>query len=383
LLLFATLVFAQKSKVKDAEGFLKNNKPDEAKKSIEMALDGVDDDKTMESPDTWYIRGKVYLALYEKKPEKNKTALKESVISYKKCLEFFEKESGGKGKEYENMIDIKESVAQLEFNLKDEAEKNLGAKNYAVSLEFYETYLELCSISILNRTDSAIIYKCGIISKNSGNADKAITFFDKCIEMKYLNSMPYQQKAICQMLSNNTKGQIETLKTGIEKNPATSVSLINELMINYMKINKLKDFTSFLAELENKYTSQPAMLALIGYSYTQIGKQDKGNELIKKAYQYNQESFETNFFMGEMYYQQAIQATSEADKLEDSKESEKNQKLLQAQNIFKQSLPHFEKAYKSNKKDLNVIQKLQTVYRKTEKWNESMKMKKLYEELSL
>lgn len=375
LLIINTLA-AQKGEVKDAEKYLEKNDLDYAKRAIDKAVDGKDDEKTLNWPDTWYIRGKVYKALYES-PAPMERDIEVAYEAFKKALDLGDKEMEGKNKDYKEKAEIISHLQKIAGYFLELGKQKNYDKNYDKALSYLQYSLEIQGMPEINKTDSATIFNAGIAAKCSGKFDLAKSYFQKSIDINYKGTDAYFQLADMLKISNKTAEYTASLKAGIEAYPGQCGRLSYELVEYYYDVNNTDAAMAYLEGVNKKYPGKPDILTALGNLHEKNQEKTKALQYYKDAYKLNSISYSTNYHLGFYYYNKAVEFIHEADRITPENKIAFNTKITESNARFEKARPFMEKAYKRDPEDVRAIQKLQTIYRKLGMYRESMEMKKL------
>ncbi len=107
-------------------------------------------------------------------------------------------------------------LAQNPVTLKNDGDKAMAAKQYAVALTDYEKALTVWG---KKPTDNVMIYAMGTCAYSINDMKKALKYFDMSIAAGYNLDMAYQYKACVMTAQKNNDGYIQTLQEGLTKVP--------------------------------------------------------------------------------------------------------------------------------------------------------------------
>lgn len=106
--------------------------------------------------------------------------------------------------------------AQKAETFRNEGNKAMAAKQYAVALANYEKALAAWG----NKpADNAMIYAMGTCAYSINDMKKSLTYFDMSIAAGYNLDMAYQYRACVMTAQKNNEGYLQTLKDGLAKVP--------------------------------------------------------------------------------------------------------------------------------------------------------------------
>lgn len=383
LLILSSVSIAQKSHLKDAEDFFEEGELQKAEKSINLSVDGVDDDKIIDDPETWLIRGNIYTKIYSTPAFTTdiEKELTEAAKSYSKALTLADKEMEGKGRDHKLRPDILAGLKNISQILSKEAKAYHALNKYETELKLLKAKMSLFEHPNALSKDMQTVMQAGIAAKMQNRVDEAIGYFDKVIEAKHRADKPYVHKAEALKMKKEYKDMIAAIEKGAEAYPATSGELLAMAIDYYTKRDMMDKCETYLNGLSEKHAGNVEIEASKGYFYLLKGNKSKANELCKNALQTDPENYLTNYYMGLLYYDKAMEIQHEADtQVDDIMQviHEQNPDVVQQ---LKLALPLMEKAHKLNPENKDVINKLIVIYRKLDMFVKSMDLKKLSEKL--
>jgi tetratricopeptide (TPR) repeat protein len=234
------------------------------------------------------------------------------------------------------------------------------AKDYAAALKSFEFNIKIASSDIyIGVIDSGIYFNAGLAAYNGKMFDKAIPYFDKCIELKYEKTMPYFLKYQSYIaLKDTTKGE-ETLQGAFKLYPDNQ-DVILQLVDHYMKCNRLPDAFSYINIAKSK---DPNNFSLHWAEGVLFMKQEKYNEAITcltKSVELKGDLFDTQFNLGVCYYNKAVELFQKANEIMDA--AKYNVAVGEANTVFINAIPYFEKANSIKPDDVDALKNLKELY---------------------
>jgi len=378
-------MYAQKGHVKDAEKSLESGDLKSAAASIELAIDGRDDEKTMESTDTWLIRGKIYQAITNSTTLKNidNQAVEKAYQSYMNALKYGAIEMEGKKKDHKDKPIIIENLKDVSIKLLEKANLQFEKGKYSEALKLAENRLTISNLPEVGKTDSSAIFFAGLASAKLRKFDEANKYFDKAIEIKYNNAAPFYEKAIIAKVLADNNSYESMLKKGIEQYPDFSGQLTAELITYFDDMNHTQQVINYLEDVKKVNPQSASIIAALGNAYFLIGEQYKAIDLCERAVKIAPNSWETNYYLGSVYYKKACSELMLGDKaVRENKHQEASGYYSTATDTYKRAQSFLEKALTINDKDIDTVKKLQAVYRKTDNWQKATEMKMLFDRLA-
>ena len=276
LLLVAVISKAQQAKVAAAIDFLQHNNLDSAKANINIAIKN---HETSDDAYTWYIRGFVYKAIYNKIDKDNNKSPEriESLNSFKKSLALDVSK--------EHFTDNIKSIKYLLSTIYNDAADALDPVDYKVAIELFNTYQEY--------------YK--LIDPSPEVSQKKEIEFDLALASVYSKVLETDKKANSKflILAKNLYTKILALDpdnisanygiASLYYNQAVNLILTQAVDLDIVNLNAIQDnsvklFKESLPFMEKAYTLDPqrtdAIEGLSGIYYS-LGEEEKSIEYKK------------------------------------------------------------------------------------------------------
>ena len=353
LLLAAALTvgasWAQKTKVKSAENNLNLQQFDQAKIDIDEALVN---ERTINDPNTYITASNVYIELaISGRGDEN---------TLNKSKEFIEKaeELDAKGNEkgkgigrarkaidkfyatYTLKLETYGGIAWNNKNFKDA--KN--AFDYAVWVNKHlkrEAYQEV--------SDTTNIFNAGIAAMNDQDFKMAAERFVKSAELGYDGPNSILRANMCYGELKDSASIEKTLKFGFEKYPENKDVLLTLIQF-YLNADRSKEALVYLDEAIAKDPENVQYYFARGCLNEKVKPEDAVGDY-EKALQKDPNFFNALYNLGVIYYNRGTEKEGEASNERDNKKYEALKK--QADEIFLESAPYFEKAAKSAETENN------------------------------
>ena len=402
--------FAQNMNLNSAESYLDDYERYNGLASLPKAKEKIDlaatNEGTIGKYKTWYVRGKVYLALFDQnlKAEMNKSTeadinkkivaaynvismaeLDEALRSFQKEVELDEKkiysaESGSK-------------IRVIVSHFSDKAYACIRNKNYTDAVTYYERSYEM-KVK-LNTVDTAELKYIAIAAAKLKDYKKAGEKYSKLIEMKYKPEDCYL--ALIQMY--NEAGDTAAVRSSVNKAVAAmpgSYALLIEQINLFLKDGKSEAAVSSINQALAKNANNHELHLVLGQTYNKMafpkdaaGKDGHrpGNfsELVKKAEDEFTKAIEIKadyavglYSAGVFYNNLGADILKQSENLKDPKQVKVQED--KADGLFKKAIPLLEKAHELDPGDKDTMRTLRQLYARTGQ-GETEKYKKLNEEL--
>lgn len=383
--------YAQKANVNKAKNKALMDNPDFAG-AREAILPALKDSITKNDPNTWYVAGlignKENDALLQKAmlnqsfdQDAKGNAIIESYKYFMVCdsLDNLPDKKGKVHPRFEREIKDKlKEYYTLQQNLVSYGAYLFDKKRYADVVKTFDIYLEIPTLKMMKNEipmDSnyyKIAYYDGIAASSAGMHDHAIKIFESLKDKNYepisVYQMLYQEYAD----KKDTVDFVKTLQEGFEKFPKEGWFLQN--LINYYIYSGKTDLA--LKNLDTAIQREPniAQYYLVkGNLEESIGNADLARPAFDKAIELDPKLADAYSGIGRLYYNKAVKILQDANNIKDIKLYNEAQK--KAEDIFRQSLPFFQKASELKPNDIDTKKTLKALYYR-------LKMDKEFEAIS-
>ncbi len=350
--LFASVSFAQNSAVSKAAAAQKKGELDKAKEYIDAAIVH---EKTKEKGKTWYTKGQVYEAIAFSDNEAYKTlvadAVEQAVAAY------------GKAKELEKDGSTYHLFSDQKINGIWEKYINEGADAYSKK-DYKAAIIAFDKTIMVKPSDTTGYLYAAIAAQIEKQYDKTEAYYNTLKTLNYSSTDMYKSLVYIQRAhhKDNDKALI-VVREAREKYPDDADLLKEEINILILtkKTDEAKEKLEEAIKLEPKNANLQYNLAFLN---DQIGNRDKAIEHYKKAIEIKPDYFDALYNVGVMNFNEGAKVLNVANKM-DLKEYQKNgQKYIDEANVlFKEATPYFEKALEIKPTEMALLQNLETIYR--------------------
>ncbi len=403
-------VFAQRIEVQNASNYSRNNDLDKAIESAEKATTHTE---TAEDSKAWYLKGTILMKLddmysmvalakkgltedelNEKYAPLNPTAPNTPLKPESKRK--IKNDDGTKSRRATYLYDVEvifdpdgklESVSEPTNGkfLKEYNNDLLGEaiRSFEKAIKF-NTEEEYVTNSKINLTViSQRYYNTGVNYYTEQNFGEAAEYFNKAFRMgqDYLgvfDTVSYElvnnsiKMEMQQSLNNqDTTAFLKAIELGREKFPEDVFYVISEANV-WLSKNDSEKALACLQEASKMVSDNPEIYYAIGVNYGNLNDTEKAIEAYEKAIELKPDYFEAQYNLGAIYVSKGNDISTEANNLP-FEETEKYEKLIEESNkYFEKSIPHLEKAYELNNKEVTVLTTLREIYARL-KMNDDLK----------
>ena len=359
LLLFIgfSVSYAQPSKIVSCHNYLKRGNLKKAHKVIEEAVtSGKTKEKDMAK--AWYYRGKTYHAIFQSKEEKyqklDADPLGKAVESYQKSLACDKKNKYTK----DNIHNLKVAVSQY-FNL---AIDFYNKENYPRAISSFEAVLKLNEVKEIARLDTQVIYNLALAANKAKDNEKAIIYFEKCLNYKYGGISIYYTLINLYQEKKETEKRLTLIKKGIDDYPNENSQLILLLVNHYLETKQTTEALAYLKIAIEKDGKNASLYFAQGTLFDELKQYEDALKSYNKATELKPDYFDAWYNIGALYNNKAADAIKKSN---DSEEDADYQKYKEeADEAFNLALEPLEKAYALNSEDKNTLISLKQIYYK-------------------
>lgn len=344
--------FAQRGKVNSALNSIDAKDLTKAKEAIDAALVH---HKTVDYPKTYYALGRLAQASYEAKDENLNLYTDPLMVayeSYQKAMEIDEKS------QIDKMIIIQYPILSNDFL--EWAISEFEAENYDKALSAFETLLEIqASDKYMGAVDTAVVFNAGLTAYNAKDYEKAIMYYDKCIEMEYEGGTPYLRKYLTYSDMGDLENAEGTLVEAFQKYPEDNQVLLQ--LIDFYLINEMdQEAFEYINKAKEKDNANFSLYWAEGVLYMKQDKYDEAIEALTNSIELKPDLFDTQFNMGVCYYNKASSMFDAANDIMDN--AKYNAAVEEAMLVFEKSLPYMERARELKPDDMATLTSLRELY---------------------
>ena len=298
-----TSTFAQNNKVVSAFNYMKyDDELDKAKEAIDAAILH---EQTSSKAKTWMYRGHVYAKIASSESEANKklheNPFQVAFDSYMKAYSYDTKRI--------EISDLNQGLISTIGNITNQGIRDFNDKNYEKASKSFES--AIIGSNKFNATDSLSYFYGAVAFKQIKNTEKAVSYFNKCIEIDFEGAQAYNYLADIYSQSGETEMYNTIVKAGRAKYPNDDNLLTAEINIALQG----DDVDKAIANLDQAIEKAPDNATLYyarGNMYEKLGNQkyeasDKAGAqenfgLAKvdyiKSIEIDPNSFDANYNMG-------------------------------------------------------------------------------------
>jgi len=346
LIVFGTLgLRAQKSEVLSAYTLFNINQFSKAKESIDKATVNP---KTKDEARTWAYRSLIYSSLVLDTTKKADLAT--NLDEAKKAIATVQK--------LDTKAEFKDEIKKSNLNIA-QYYSNMGMKAYN-SADFKKAGDYFKQVSAILPNDTTFVLNTVAAYSRAKDTMGIIESYQKLNQFNK-KAQYYYYIATLQKAKKDSLGYKKTLDSGLKAFPKDNSLVVEDL--NYTLSHEKG--SSKIAKIKKAIDLDPSNTSLyvvLGSAYEQLKKPDSAITTYKIAVLKDPNSFEANFNLGAIYFNQAAATIAAANKLPANKVKEYDAAVVKFKKQLEESKPYLEKASSINPKDLNTLRSLREIY---------------------
>ena len=348
---------AQRSKVISLFQLIETGKYDEAKKAIEEA---VEDEKTVEWPVTWYVRGQLCQTAYEegikKKNKKHYELYPDQLYvaydSYEKALEL-----DSRGRIEKQLPPL---YVLLANNFQKLGENQFKDKQYKEALRAFEKALQINQNPMLSVViDSNLIFNTALAAYESRAWEKAVTYLSQLNEHKYSSNVSHLLFNVY-LETHDTLAAEQLLTEDINRYEDNEdlVMLLADLLYEKNEIEKA------VGVLDTAFTQKPDNYICpysIGLIYQKTEQYGRAIAAYKMSVDLAPEEVKIYTNIGTCYYNTGVEIQENARTIANNRIFLEEKKKSESE--FRSAIQWLEKAHEKDPDNQIVIEKLYALYK--------------------
>ena len=371
--LLSLSVSAQNSKIKQAENMLILKQWDEAKKSIDEALQH---EKTKDEPMTYVTAADVYISLAAN--GNCDDCLAKSLEFYNKAIEL-DAIGGPKGKKVGKYAKkIQQAKKELVAKAGEAAAAAYSNKDYKKSLECFLAQDSLSG----DKLDTVLFTNIGITAMQAEMFSVGAEYFLKAARLMKTNAnasvddgvLAYRRAKYCYDQLKDSANVEKSIKEGFEAYPQSS-DIVTELINYYLQAQKNNEALVYLNDAISKDPNNAQYFFARG-CLNEKNSFEAAEADYKTAIGLNGELFNAYYNLAVLYYNKSLEIKTNASAERDM--AKYNAMMAESKEVMAKAAPYFEKAadYATTKElKYDVLSNLQKTYYNIGEYNKSSEVK--------
>jgi tetratricopeptide (TPR) repeat protein len=364
LMLIAVAVSAQKKQKPNINKALKSLQDGQLAEAKAMIDDATTYEKTMNDGKTWYYRGLIYAAIDTTSNSAFKSLADDP---FKTAMESFAKadQMGKAGSEYfttdaSSVIPVTKSQQML---LLANHYLNRGAALYQAD-SLGEAMENFEKTQVVLPDDTIAYFYAGIVANSMEDYDKSIQNLEKYIEKGGTSSDAYSVMINTYSGPKDDKEKaLEVARRAKEKFPDNGEFPKVEIGL-LIEMEKIEEAKKGLEQAVVREPDNKTYHFYLGYVNSKLEKWDEAKKNFEAALRLDPSYFDAQYYLAQVYLIDAGKIMEQVKNLGISAADKKKQAELDKILVekYKIALPHWEKAEKLKPNDLDVLDRLRTIY---------------------
>jgi tetratricopeptide (TPR) repeat protein len=345
----------QKGKVTSALNYIDQGILDKAKENIDQALL---DEKSKDWFNTYFAKGQLCQASFKSENPKYKALyadpLTEAYASYEKAMQL-----DPKGTVKKKML-TGTVYNSLAVNFYNQGSTRFEAKDYAGALQSFQSQIKLTESDVyVGAVDTGMYYNAGLAAVNSGKFNDAVTYFQKCADMKYLGITPYFNMSEAYLALHDT-AKAESVLTGLNAKFPNDKNVTLQLIDLYIKSSKNDEALKYIKVAKESDPNNASLFFAAGIIYLNEFKYDDAIPELTKSVELKGDVYDTQYGLGAAYINKAADMFKAANEIVDVKKY--SDAIDLANTVYAKALPYMEKAHELKPDDVYAMRSLQELY---------------------
>ena len=376
----SVVTFAQKHNIVNASIALRNENFDEAKQYIDEAYNN---ESTSNEAKMWNYRSKIYLEIAKQHKELDSEAIFKATEAHLKCMQ---KDKKGRVivKKWTAEEDVLSGLINCGYLLFNAAIDSYNTEDYKASLKYYSTIFDIIpydsedQLKRGNITKETILFNSFFSSNKMKDNAKSKELLQELININFNEPAIYIHMSNIYMDEGNSDKALEYLALGREMFEMDQ-GLVNTEINLYIQLGRTSELIGKLGEALELDPENDLLLFNRGTIYDQQGDFTNAEADYKASLVINPDAFGTNYNLGALYFNTAIEQNNKANATSNNSTHKKLKSKADA--LFAKALPFLEKAYAIDSKDKNTLLSLKQLYYMNGDYAKSSEMKKTIEGL--
>ena len=376
----SVVTFAQKHNIVNASIALRNQNFVEAKQYIDEAYNN---ESTSNEAKMWNYRSKIYLEIAKQHKELDSEAIFKATEAHLKCMQ---KDKKGRVivKKWTAEEDVLSGLVNCGYLLFNAAIDSYNTEDYKASLKYYSTIFDIIpydsedQLKRGNITKETILFNSFFSSNKMKDNTKSKELLQELIDINFNEPAIFIHMSNIYMDEGNSDNALEYLALGREMFEMDQ-GLVNTEINLYIQLGRTSELIGKLGEALELDPENDLLLFNRGTIYDQQGDFTNAEADYKASLVINPDAFGTNYNLGALYFNTAIEQNNKANATSNNSTHKKLKSKADA--LFAKALPFLEKAYTIDSKDKNTLLSLKQLYYMNGDYAKSSEMKKTIEGL--
>jgi tetratricopeptide (TPR) repeat protein len=276
-----------------------------------------------------------------------------------------------------NAKKIKAGLENLQAKFQTDAYAAYNLHKYYDALSNFEGSLACSSNPLIGTTDTLVTYYAGLIARLAGDNTKALDYFGKALALNYdQNGDLYATYAEVLQAAGDTATSVQTLTEGLAKHPTNQSIIIGLINTFLQQGDDPKKILPYIEQAQQNDPENSSLYYAEGVVYEQMNDGENATLAYKKSLEKDENNFFSNYALGALYFNKAVQIQNDAAMEPDDK---KYAELIKDVDVyFDLSLPYLERAHELQSTEVAVMESLKSLYFRLREKSPEMKQKYEY-----
>ena len=280
--------------------------------------------------------------------------------------------------------DVLSGLVNCGYLLFNAAIDSYNTEDYKASLKYYTTIFDIIpydsedQLKRGNITKETILFNSFFSSNKMKDNAKSKELLQELIDINFNEPAIFIHMSNIYMDEGNSDKALEYLALGREMFEMDQ-GLVNTEINLYIQLGRTSELIGKLGEALKLDPENDLLLFNRGTIYDQQGDFINAEADYKSSLAINPDAFGTNYNLGALYFNTAIEQNNKANAT--SNNSTHKKLKSKADTLFAKALPFLEKAYAIDSKDKNTLLSLKQLYYMNGDYAKSSEMKKTIEDL--
>ncbi|MDD2594977.1 MAG: hypothetical protein PHD11_04080 [Bacteroidales bacterium] len=240
--------------------------------------------------------------------------------------------------------DIAEKLENIHQKLNNEALSLYLIGNYKESSRLFEASLGTYDNDIVKKIDSMNVYYTALVSAMAGDREKAITYYKKCIDMKYYSEgNAFSNLAEIYRTSGDMDACKATLEHGFAQYPQSQGILVGLINLYRETGDDPKKMFDLLHQAQENEPNNASLFYVEGEVYKNLGDIENAAKLFRKSSEVDPNYVFGILNVGILYYDHAVDIQNAAN--EETDDAKYMAYVKEFEESLEKAIEPFEKAF--------------------------------------
>ncbi|MGY6558141.1 MAG: tetratricopeptide repeat protein [Nitritalea sp.] len=384
IVVLSTAAFAQKKVVRSAN---KNFKKDNLEVALQEIQEAAAHEDTKDDPGTYLLKAQILTKMFDQYEEYDMQSVEKGRNAFNAFMETMKMVDMDQNSKIGKDV-YKEEIPGMPDNLRPYSlvSVKLGAFQRAIDTyeedDFEMAYEYFALAADIEPTDTTLNFNAGFLANDLGKPEEAKKFFNRLLEVDDYDKLNAYYFLIQMAVNDNdTEGAYDVVSKARTIYPEDKTLTEFEIQL-LLQMDKLDEAVKSVEAALVEDPDNVNIRLRYGYLKEQSGDIDGALEQYKKTVESQPDFFEGNFYTGALYLDKARQILSEINDLSDDEWEKRAPEMTeQAENLYKEAVPYFERAVAQKEDNTEILEILYNIHSRLKNDAEAEKYNKRLVEL--